>query len=214
MNDDWRLQVDLHDQSHTGPLVERLDARELEHDLSDAFDERVVVTRDGEEVFVYAGTREQAESARDLILGLAKEHDWSLDVDLKHWHPAAEEWEDPDAPLPAGDVAEEAEHEELIDAERKQAAGGDPEFEVRVDLPSRHDAIRFADQLRGEGLPVVHRWKYLLIGVEDEDSAKTLAARIESEAPSGSKVSAEGTWAAAYAERPPNPFAIFGGMGG
>jgi hypothetical protein len=61
---------------------------------------------------------------------------------------------------------------------------------------------------------VVHRWKFLLIGVPDEDSGKELVERIEEQAPAGSKVCLEGTWAVAYAERPPNPFAIFGGMGG
>ena len=90
---------------------------------------------------------------------------------------------------------------------------GQPEFEVRVDLPSRHDAVRFAERLQGEGLPAVHRWKFLLVGATDEDSAKALAERIRSEAPSGSRVNVEGTWKAAYAERPPNPFAVLGGLG-
>ena len=47
----------------------------------------------------------------------------------------------------------------------------------------------------------------------DEDSAKPLAERIRSEAPAGSRVKVEGTWAVAYAERPPNPFAVLGGLG-
>ncbi len=215
MNDDWRLQIDLHDAKHLRPLVERLDARELEHDLSDAFHDRVIVSRDDKTVFLYAGSREQAEQARDLILTLTEQHGWTVDAELKHWHPSAEDWEDPDKPLPEGDAAQVAEHEALIAAERKAAAeSGDPELEVRVDLPSRGDAVRFAKQLRGEGLPAVQRWKFLLVGATDEDSAKLLAERIRSEAPSGSQVNVEGTWKQAYAERPPNPFAIFGGLGG
>jgi hypothetical protein len=51
-------------------------------------------------------------------------------------------------------------------------------------------------------------------GATDEDSAKALAERIRNEAPAGSRVKVEGTWAAAYAERPPNPFAVLGGLGG
>ncbi len=215
MNDDWRLQVDIHDAEHIRALEERLDARELEHDLSDAFHDRVIVSRDDARVFLYAGTRAQAEAARDLILGLAGQHGWTVDVDLRHWHPAAEEWEDPDKPLPADDAARSAEHAALIAAERKQTEeSGHPEFEVRVDLPSHRDAVRFAERLRGEGLPVVHRWRFLLVGAADEDSAKALAERIRNEAPSDSQVRAEGTWKAAYDERPPNPFAILGGLGG
>ena len=52
------------------------------------------------------------------------------------------------------------------------------------------------------------------LGVPDEDSGKELVERIQEHAPPGSQVALEGTWAAAYAEREPNPFAVLGGMGG
>ncbi len=108
-----------------------------------------------------------------------------------------------------------AEHEELIAAERQQLEEtGEPEFEVRVDLPSHREAVHFAEQLRAEGLPAVRRWKYLVVGAADEDSAKALATRLEGEAPAGSKVTVEGSGQVAYAERPANPFAVFGGLGG
>jgi hypothetical protein len=215
MNDDWRLQVDFHEEEHVRSLLEHLDARELEHDLSEAFHDRVIVSRHGNRVFLYAGTREQAESAGKLIDQLATEHGWNVDAELTHWHPTAEEWENPDVPLPDGDAARQAEHAALIAAERRETEErGYPEFEVRVDLPSRHDAVHFEEQLRGEGLPAVRRGKYLLVGATDEDQAKALAERIEAEAPADSDVKAEGTWKAAYAERPPSPFAIFGGLGG
>jgi hypothetical protein len=215
VNDDWRLEVTPGKPEHADVLVHRLEARELEHDLSSAFHDRIVVSRNGEHVFLYAGTREQAERAREVVLDLAKQHGWSLEIDFKRWHPTAEEWEDPDKPLPTDDAARLAEHEELIAAERKQVEEtGHPEFEVRIDLPSLHDAHHLAEQLRSEGLPVVHRWRYILLGATDEDNAKELAERIGNEAPSGSKVAAEGTWQAAYAERPPNPFAVLGGLAG
>ncbi len=215
MNDDWRLQADFNEEQHVRHMLEQLGARELEHDLSEAFHDRVVVSRDGNRVFLYAGSREQAEAARKLIDQLAAEHGWNVDVELKRWHPAAEEWEDPDLPLPDGDAAKAAEHAALIGAERRETQErGYPEFEVRVDLPSRHDAVGFEERLRGEGLPAVRRGSYLLVGATDEDEAKTLAERIEAEAPGESSVKVEGTWKAALAERPPNPFAIFGGLGG
>jgi len=108
-----------------------------------------------------------------------------------------------------------AEHEALMAAERKQAEErGYPEFEVRIDLPSRDDAIDLAERLRSEGLLPVHRWKYALVGATDEDNAKALAKRIEDETPPDSKVVVEGTWRAAYDELPPNPFAFLGGLGG
>jgi hypothetical protein len=215
VNDDWRLQIDLHEEGRAHALTERLDAEQLEHDLSDAFHDRVIVSRDGARVFLYAGTREQAGRAREAVESDAKQHGWTVDVEFRHWHPTAEDWEDPDKPLPGDDAAKLVEHEALIAREREETARtGHPEFEVRVDLPSRHDAVRFSEQLREEGLPTVHRWKFLLVGATDEDMANDLAERIRNEAPSGSRVKVEGTWAATYAERPPNPFAVLGGLGG
>ena len=108
-----------------------------------------------------------------------------------------------------------AEHEELIAAERKRwPRGGEPQFEVRVDLPSHREAVRFDELLRAEGLPAVRRWKYLVVGAADEDSARELATRLEGEAPAGSTVTVEGSGKVVYDERPPNPFAMFGGLGG
>jgi hypothetical protein len=212
MNDDWRLQIDLHDEAYARTLTERLDAHQLQHDLSEAFHDRVIVTRDEGRIFLYAGTREQAEKARDAVEADARQHGWAVDVDFRHWHPIAEEWEAPDKPLPSDDAARVAERKELMACEREETEKrGYPEFEVRVDLPSRHDAARLSDQLRSEGLPAVHRWRYLLVGATDEDSAKALAKRIEGEAPGDSRVKVEGTWAAVYAESSRNPFAVLGG---
>lgn len=214
MNDDWRLQVDLDDPDSLNPLVEQLEARELEHDLEEAFHDRVIVSRNGDLLFLYTATREQAERARTLLEALDLKHDWKLMIDLKRWHPAAEEWRDPDEPLPDDEAEREAEHRRLIAAERRQVEeSGRFEFEVRIDLPSRHEAVRLAERLEDEGLPVARRWSFVLVGAYDEDEAKTLAERLRSEAPTGSQVAAEGTWGVAYAERPPNPFAVFGGLG-
>jgi hypothetical protein len=215
MNDEWRLQVDVQDEGGGGSLTERLGAAELEHELSLAFHDRLIVSTDGPRMFVYAGTREQAERAGDLIAKLADSHGWAVEAELAHWHPEAEAWEDPDLPLPESDAARIAEHEKLIAVERLELEErGAPEFEVRVDLASHREAARFAELLREEGLPAVRRWKYLVVGVADEDSARALAARLEEEAPAGSAVGVEGSGQAAWAERPPNPFAVFGGLGG
>ncbi|HWA52626.1 MAG TPA: hypothetical protein VG816_00490 [Solirubrobacterales bacterium] len=211
MNDDWRLQVDV---DHPHSLLDSLDVRELEHDLSDAFHDRVVVSRDDTRVFLYAGSREQAEAARKLIAELDQEHAWNATIELKRWHPEADEWEDPDKPLPASAAGKLTEHEELIAAERKRVEEtGEPEYEVRVDLPSRREAERFCDQLEAEGLPAIHRWRFLLIGATDEDTAKVLAERLRGEAPEGSTVKVEGTWKTIVGEGPRNPFAVLGGLG-
>lgn len=214
MNDDWRLQVDLHDDDHPQQLLESLAARELEHDLSDAFHDKVIVSRNDATIFLYAGSREQAESARSLIASLDERHSWDAGMELRRWHPVAEDWEDPDRPLPDSEAARRAEREKLMVAERRETENGHPEFEVRADLPSRHDAIQLAQRLQSEGLPTVRRWRFVLVGATDEDNAKALAERIRAEAPPAARVKVEGTWQTAYAERPPSPFSVLGGLGG
>jgi hypothetical protein len=215
MNDDWRVQIDAADEGQAILLVEGLEAAEDEHGLGDEFHDRLIVSREGARIFLYAGTREQAEAARVLVAEMAAKNDWDIEMDLKHWHHEAEEWEDPDLPLPEGDAARAAEHQELVAAERREVAeGAPPQYEVRVDLPSHRDAAHFEEMLRAEGLPSVRRWKYLVVGAADEDTARQLASRLETEAPPGSKVTVEGNAKVVYDERPPNPFAIFGGLGG
>jgi hypothetical protein len=213
MNDDWRLQVDFVDEGPLDALQDRLDAEELEHDLSDAFHDRVIVSNNGTTIFLYAGDREQAEKAQALVERLTAEDEEEVAVEFRRWRPIAEEWRPADEPLPDEPDEEKAERQVAIEREMKETEErGYPEFEVRVDLPSRHEAERFADQLHAEGLPVVHRWKYVLVGAIDEEHAKELSERIRNEAPAGSEVAAEGTWAAAYAERPRSPFSFLGGL--
>jgi hypothetical protein len=211
MSDDWRLRIDVHEPSRALRLLDRLDASELEHELSSSFHDRVIISRENSTLYCYAGAREQAERAEDLARRLAAEHDWELDFALHRWHPTAERWEDPDVPLPATDSERAAEHAERIASERAQPL---PEFEVRVECSTRQAARELADRLRVEGLPNVQRARYVLVGAADEDSAKALAERLRTKAPEGSTVTTEGTFNTVLAELGPNPFAIFGGMGG
>lgn len=215
MNDDWRLQINFDQEDHASALTDRLDAQQLQHHLSEAFHDRIIVTRDGARVFLYAGTREQAEKARDAVEVEARRHECKVDVDFRRWHPIAEEWEDPDKELPVDAAARFEEREALMEREREETAKrGYPEFEVRVDLTSHHEAVRLSEQLQEEGIPTVRRWRFLLAGATDEDSARALADRILNEASAGSRAKVEGTWAAAYGERALNPFVVLGGLGG
>jgi hypothetical protein len=215
MSDDWRLRISFHQSGHAHQLNERLEAEELEHELESSFHDRLVVSREGGEIFCYAGSRDQAEGAEALVRSVAAEHGWDAACELRHWHAEAEQWEAPDIPLPETEAERTAEHAALIESEREEEEkSGDPEFEVRVQFRSHHDAVTFDKKLRDEGLLTARRWKYLVVGATDEDNAKTLAARIREEAPSGATVTAEGTGKAAYDERPRSPFWFLGGLGG
>lgn len=216
MGDDWRLEVEVFEGGRARALTERLEAEKLGKDLETSFGDRLVVSVDGPTVFVYAGDREQAELAATTIRSVAAQNEWDVELELKRWHPTAEEWADPDEPLPATESERAAEHAELIAKEREETAErGYAEYEVRIECPSHRDTAALADRLRDEGLPVLRRWRYLLVGSPDEDSAKALAERLRGEAPAGSTVTAEPSLRAAYDDDPARgSFAVFGGLGG
>jgi hypothetical protein len=189
MSDDWRLRVELVDEGAAKALTERLEAEELSQDFQSSYGDRLIVSG---------------------------QHGWHAEFDLKRWHPTAEEWEDPDKPLPQSDAERAAEHAVLVAREREETTErGYAEYEVKIHCSSHRDTVKLADRLRGEGLPVAQRWKYLLVGAADEDAANALATRLRAEAPAGATVTAEVSQRAAYDDDPGRgSFAIFGGLGG
>ena len=100
MADDWRLEVGLFEHGRAHALTERLAAGKLSDDLEEAFGKRLVVSADPPNVFVYTGDREQAEAAEARIREVAAQHNWDIEIQLRHWHLIVEEWEDLDNPLP------------------------------------------------------------------------------------------------------------------
>jgi hypothetical protein len=216
MADDWRLEIGLFEHGRAHALTERLAAGKLSDDLEEAFGKRLVVSADPPDVFVYTGDRAQAEAAETKIREVAAEHNWDIEIELRHWHPTAEEWEDPDNPLPATDSEKLAEHEELLAHEDEDSAiRGYPEYEVKIECPSHHDTVKLDKRLHEEGFPTVRRWKYLLVGAADEDSANALAERLRAEVPQGATVTAEPSLRQIYDDDPSRgSFAIFGGLGG
>jgi hypothetical protein len=215
VNDDWRLRATLLDPAHADTLAGSLAASRLEQEASDALDDRVIVSRDGDDLFFYTGTREQADQVQGHIGQLATERGWEAHFELMHWHSTSEEWESPDEPLSATEADRREEREELMARERAESAEqGYPEYEVRIECESRHEAATLAEQLEAEGVPSVRRWRYLLVGALDQDSADQLAARLRAEVPEEAKVTVEATANATFERRPPNPYAFFGGLGG
>jgi hypothetical protein len=102
---------------------------------------------------------------------------------------------------------------EQLETEESEQAGR-AEWEVRVTLPTHHDAREFAERLQSEGYLLRRHWRHLQLGARDEDDANALAARLRAEAPQGSEIEVEGDAADAWAEvtAPARPFSIFGGL--
>ena len=214
MNDDWRVRVELHDHGFAHRLGEMLEAEELQHDLQRSFRDRVVVSVDGDEAFLYAADRAQAEAAQQLVERVAQEHGWTLETELRRWHPTAEIWEDPDNPEPVGAEQVHTEDEIRNAGERREsAAQGYPDMEVRVSCATRHDAAQLSHRLADDGIVNVHRWRWVLIGADDEDAAEALAGRLRRELP-GAEVTVESNLNKVAEGMPGNPFAWLGGLAG
>jgi hypothetical protein len=185
MAEDWRVTVDLA-EGHN--LAADLDEHELEEEARSTFGNRIAVSGEGAQLFLYADTRPAAEQAMEVVQKLVERGGGTARMVLHQWHPLAEEWKPADEPLPKTDTEVEEENEEREEQDEADTdASGYAEWEVRLDLPSHGAAVELADKLEAEGIPTTRRWKYLLVGAADEDDANDLAKRFESEAPAGTR---------------------------
>jgi hypothetical protein len=216
MSDDFRVRVTMHSNAEVGHLSKQLEEGEIGKELARSGPtDRVAVSVDGHELFLYSDTRQQADAAATAVRDASTRAGWHAEVSVRRWHPDSEEWEDPDLPLPGSDADRAAEHAEVVSRERAEsAAWGVAEYEVRLSCGSHRETVELDERLRAEGLQSIRRWRYLLIGARDEDSARLLADRLSAEAPAGTTVSVEASFAAIERETPWNPFVLFGGLGG
>jgi hypothetical protein len=191
-SDDWRIHVAV--GAEAGGLLDRLadvlggEAAELAEELEKR---RLAVSRDGDELFVYAASRGEAERARDIIVAvLQAEKIEATTSAIEHWLDAEDRWDDE----PPGETWEEEELDR-----------GYAPWEVRVTLPSHREARALAETLEGEGYSVDRRWRYLIAGTASKADAEALALRVHGEVEPGGEL----VWETV----PGNPFAVFGGLG-
>ena len=194
MADDWRIHIEV-EENHTGGLLDRLgadldeEARELARELEQ---KRLAVSRDGDDIFVYASSRADAERAHAVIESQLGSLGGAAHAGLiEHWLEDEERWDDE----PRDETWEEDELER-----------GYAPWEVRVSSRSHREARELADQLEQEGFSVERRWRHLIVGAASKEEAEALAARLHGEVEPGGEL----VWETV----PGNPFAIFGGLGG
>jgi hypothetical protein len=215
VHDDFRIRVEVsREQAHE--LLHALQAHERNSAAGLLAPEHVAVSHEDGNVFLYADSEAEAARARAAVEKVLAEKQIAGQVSSWRWHSEEDRWEDASLPLPSTPAEHAAEHERLEREETEESErAGFPEWEVRVSLPTHHDARAFAERLAGEGIPVKRHWRHLTLGAEDEDDANVLAERLRSESPQGSSVEVEGAawpmWQAVNA--PGRPFAIFGGLG-
>ncbi len=216
MADDWRITVELVEEADGSSLVYELRHTELPHDRRARLGDRVAVSSDDEgTVFLYADTEEGAREANSVLWETLDRLGMDATTTLARWHPAEQRWEDPDVPLPRTAEEWQAEHDRLQAREAAESREtGEAAWEVRVELRDHDATTEFADRLEEEGLPVVRRWTYVLVGAANEDEAHALGERLRAEAPEGGGIQVEPGGRMAWEVAPQNPFAIFGGLGG
>ena len=193
MADDWRIRIEV-EETRAGGLLDRLgaDLDEEARDLAQALEQkRLAVSRDGDEIFVYASSRAEAERAQGVIDAQLRSLGGEARAGkVEHWLEGEERWDDE----PAGETWEEEE----VDR-------GYAPWEVRVQCASRDEAKSLAETLEGEGYHPVRRFHYLIVGTASKEDADALAARLHGQVELGGEVVWEAT--------PQNPFAVFGGLG-
>jgi hypothetical protein len=189
--DDWRIRIEVDEPES---VLDRIgidlddEARELARDLEQR---RLAVSRDGDEIFVYASSRAEAERAHDVIEAQLRSLGGAARASkIEHWLDDEDRWDDE----PPGDTWEEEELER-----------GYAPWEVRVRCASHHAARELADSLAAEGFRPVVRFHYLIVGTASKEDAEALAARLHGQVEGGGEV--------VWETSPGNPFAVFGGLG-
>jgi hypothetical protein len=180
MADEWRVEVELGEEQHHLTIGGRLRSRDLDDEARKRLGDRVIVTRDGEHLFLYAGSEPAAREAERVARELVASEGVSGELRVTRWDEAEEAWTDASgAEGPAADLRE------------REEAWSEPDWEVRVDLPGRAETVELANKLEGEGLEVRRRWHHLLVGADTEGEAAELAKRMAAEAPESADVHVE-----------------------
>ena len=110
--EEWRVEVVLEDDDNGQSLGESLHRLQLDDEARKRLGGSVIVSRDGNRLFLYAWHEDSAREAERVVRELMEEDNLSGEVRLVRWHPAADEWRPADQPLPEGERELDAEEEE------------------------------------------------------------------------------------------------------
>jgi hypothetical protein len=188
-DDDWRVTVTFDDEAHVKHAVQSMRDHKVEHEVRRRLGHRVAVSADGPNVFLYAGTEDAAREADRVVREMLAQRHLTAAFKLDRWHPIEQEWEDAGAPLPQTAEQREAEEERRVADETEESEEtGQTGYEVLIEVSSPHEAVELAERLQSEGHPVIRRWRYLVLGANNEDEARDLARAVQQEVPATASV--------------------------
>jgi len=204
MSEDWRVRVSFHDPRDGQHAVRMLH----EHETSDAvrgrLGSRVAISLSDPDLYLYTDTRDAALAASTVVHEVLTAYSFRATVRIDYWHAVEEDWVRLDeaalAKAVKNDTSADAvpddvevmnlerrylENEQEVPDAQRGSRGALASWEVRVDLPTHHDAVAFARELKAAGHPPIRRWKYLLVGARNEGEARALAEMIRRDGPAG-----------------------------
>ncbi len=189
MADDWRVTVAFVDAIDADAAVQALREHQAGGHAPSARD-GVAVSVDGPHLFLYAATEDVARAAERVVREVLAQYQLvTAGVRLDRWHPDEQDWEDAAVRMPGSEEERAAERQRLMDDQTQQSAAAEQAgWLVRVNLPSRGQAVELAERLRAQGRPVVRRWKYLILGAANEDEADALAEAVTAQSPADATV--------------------------
>jgi hypothetical protein len=192
-NEDWRVEINLDDENEGYDIGERLRAQDLDDDARARLGKRVYVSRNGPQLFLYAGTEQQAREAEVVARDLVAADNLSAEFAVTRWHPVEQEWKDASIPLPRTEteIRQETEHREETERSEVEERGS-YDWLVKINLPSASDAARIAKTLDGAGHPVHRIWRWVTVEVLTEEIGNELISSLQEALPADAEIWLEG----------------------
>ncbi len=181
--DDWRVCI------ASGDLPELMSQQRLTRELSTRLGYQVTASWDKGQVAWYARSAGSADAiaqaAREVLAReVLAQHDVGryrrTPVRTERWNTRAKQWRNvTDKPPAVFSAQAQAEHEARQERERQTSVKyGLPSWVVRVKLPSHRDVVALAAHLTAQGWRVRPHRRYLIVGADCEDDARSLAREL------------------------------------
>lgn len=103
-DDEYRVELDIHESVH-GRLSERLRSLDLDDEVAKRLGDRVIVTRDGEKLYVYTQTADSAVEAERVVGEVLAEEGIEGEMRRRRWNADERFWQDADEPLAPADAS-------------------------------------------------------------------------------------------------------------
>lgn len=101
-DDEYRVEVDIHESVH-GKLSQRLRSLDLDDEVAERLGGRVIVTRDGERLYVYTQSAEATAEAERVVRDVLADEGLEGEIRRRRWNGEERFWQDADEPLAEAD---------------------------------------------------------------------------------------------------------------